>query len=262
MYGASKDNGWIMYNDEHPDGKASDYHGHAKGVIFFDSDGNGFWLVHSVPKFPPATSDSYSYPDAESIYGQSFLCTMLDKNALENIAAQLKYADVYTYDSNFPSSLESSMPNMKSLIDGDHNTGSPTYSVADFSSKRGQSFTSFSKNKDFNADLYSKLVAPQYSSDLWIETWLRPFYGSCCKPTCSYNNQNVRQIQIEDIEYLESQDHSKWCITVPINQKNIVCVGGINRNLTQWKRGGGTVCFKSSDLHTAIVNAVMITDSC
>lgn len=50
------------------------------GVTVFDKD-SGLWLVHSVPKFPPATDKNYSYPSSADIYGQHFLCVSLRSSA-------------------------------------------------------------------------------------------------------------------------------------------------------------------------------------
>lgn len=47
------------------------------GDIAFDQT-SGFWLVHSVPKFPPHLQDGYGYPDSGMMFGQSFLCITLD----------------------------------------------------------------------------------------------------------------------------------------------------------------------------------------
>jgi deoxyribonuclease-2 len=44
----------------------------------FDAKG-GFWLVHSVPRFPfdRASSEPYTYPAYAKTYGQSFICLTL-----------------------------------------------------------------------------------------------------------------------------------------------------------------------------------------
>jgi deoxyribonuclease-2 len=40
-------------------------YGHSKGVLAFeDSTQTGFWLVHSVPRFPRIIEQGYGYPDS------------------------------------------------------------------------------------------------------------------------------------------------------------------------------------------------------
>ena len=42
FYGAGSSDGYLQYNDQTPDGKASGSKGHTKGVVAFDGDG-GYW---------------------------------------------------------------------------------------------------------------------------------------------------------------------------------------------------------------------------
>lgn len=64
--------------------------GHTKGVAMGDNL-SGFWLVHSVPHYPPeASSNVYSYPKTGVIYGQSFLCITLLPKDLNTIGINLK----------------------------------------------------------------------------------------------------------------------------------------------------------------------------
>merc|ERR1712048_813520 len=49
---------YAMYNDEHPNGKKSTSWAHSNGVIGFDGT-SGFWLTHSMPKWPPMLKDGY-----------------------------------------------------------------------------------------------------------------------------------------------------------------------------------------------------------
>ena len=66
----------LLYNDEHPDGNTSFTAGHTKGVVVL-GERRGFWLVHSVPKFPPAAG-KYGYPRTGHMYGQTFLCITIE----------------------------------------------------------------------------------------------------------------------------------------------------------------------------------------
>ena len=54
------------------------------GDVCFDKS-TGFWLVHSVPKFPPVSADGYSYPQTGQKYGQSFLCVTYGYAMLNDI---------------------------------------------------------------------------------------------------------------------------------------------------------------------------------
>ena len=74
-----------MYNDENPDGSTSMAHGHTKGVVVMSEHG-GFWLIHSVPMYPPPTKDgAYSYPESGHTYGQSMLCISLSPSQADNV---------------------------------------------------------------------------------------------------------------------------------------------------------------------------------
>lgn len=71
----------LLYNDEPPHDNTTMTLGHTKGVVVGDSV-SGFWLVHSVPHYPPESgNNAYAYPKTGTVYGQSFLCiTMLPKD--------------------------------------------------------------------------------------------------------------------------------------------------------------------------------------
>ena len=103
--------GYYLYNDEKPDGSSSSYRGHTKGVSVFDANG-GFFLDHSVPRFPPAAEDAYEFPQNEATYGQSFMCVSGDSTALEVIFGQWLYTYPNDYSSNIPEALQSIYPNL------------------------------------------------------------------------------------------------------------------------------------------------------
>lgn len=52
------------------------------GVVVFGIS-NGFWLIHSVPKFP--RNDTYEYPITGRHYGQMGLCISMSYSQLHKI---------------------------------------------------------------------------------------------------------------------------------------------------------------------------------
>lgn len=77
---------WIVYNDEPTNIPMKSTVGHSKGVLAADNS-TGFWLVHSVPKFPqlPYQQNSYMYPSTGVKYGQSFLCMSMLAEELDKV---------------------------------------------------------------------------------------------------------------------------------------------------------------------------------
>jgi deoxyribonuclease-2 len=61
----SKEYSFVFYNDQPPNIPISMVFGHSKGVLAFEENTQtGFWLVHSVPRFPQTIEQGYGYPDS------------------------------------------------------------------------------------------------------------------------------------------------------------------------------------------------------
>ena len=85
-------------------------------------------------------------------------------------------------------------------------------------------------------------MAGALGSSLLAETWMRPAMQSYCTPAQAYSVMNVKTLSMAGATWDEGQDHSKWAVSTS-GAKPTVCIGGVNRMLSQRKRGGGTVCF-------------------
>ncbi len=241
---------YVMYNDEHPDGKTSITAGHTKGVVVFGKD-TGFWLVHSVPKYPPeAATGTYAYPHTGQHYGQSFLCISLrTKESAGSIGQQLLFNRPYVYDYNLPQFARSdaNFKNLRAVAMGKH-MNKPLYHTAAFSSMKSTKFLSLAKTTNFGKDLYAVLVAPVLRSSLLVETW--PNGPGKLNSSCNEGPFQVINIDSLDfpalhpeVNFTTKHDHSKWAVS-PDPQAHHVCVGDINRMATQKRRAGGTVCFQ------------------
>jgi len=260
----SDDVAYLLYNDETPDNVEHPNWGHTKGGIAFDSS-SGFWLVHSVPRFPD-TSIDYIYPKEETEFGQSFLCMTYPKNAFNQITGQFLITKPWVYESNGPSSIISSIPNFQAVISQAWITAAANQSVS-LTTSGGSNFISFAKNIKWDNYLYESFVEPFYNTGLWVESWMngadKDKMPTFCKgSTYAYDCINVREVELPSgPTYKETKDHSKWAASLS-SSIPVVCIGDINRQYSQSNRGGGTACMVNSDVWGQFKSLIASADSC
>ncbi|XP_046370086.2 plancitoxin-1-like [Haliotis rufescens] len=249
---------YVMYNDKTPAGKEPESDGHSKGVFAFDKEA-GFWLVHSTPGFPPNRADGYNWPDTALVNGQSFLCVSYSYSQLNNIASQIVYNYVQVYDHMASASFLSDNPSLAAVINHKH-PGRRTANKVQLTSKQGTPFLSFAKTAAFNDDLYSAFVAPVLQSGLMTETWQDGVGKMPSDCSSSYKVYNVKAITLPNgIDFKETKDHSKWAVSMT---GNWACIGDINRQLHQMKRGGGTVCLQNEKVWSQFNSSVKAYEHC
>lgn len=257
--------GWLMYNDQLPTGDPPEDYGHTKGVLAWDSEG-GFWLVHSVPNFP-VVSEPYSYPRNETKNGQSFLCVSHSISNINVIGEMLLINKPYVFSSNFPSSFASSLSSIEDVLARLWFT-SPIAIKQIMESEGNNSFIVFAKNSEWDQDLYEGIVEPVLNTGLLVQTWregetsrLMPTF---CTPEYYYDSINVLQMYIRSgttpIFWDYTKDHSKWAVSMYGNP--YVCIGDINRMFSQFKRGGGMVCFENESMWMSFNSTITLSDVC
>ena len=267
--------GYAAYNDEAPPpGPKSSTIFHAKGVLATDAETGGFFLSHSVPKFPDLSLDAFNWT-ASQIYGQSFLCVSFDVGRIDAVAAQLqvgRYGAKAFYASNVPTAVAAAVPHLQPLIAGEapSSAENATISGALAAVGGGQAFTMYTKSAAWGKDLGEDLVSPHLQLGFLWETWRRNPYT---EPTYCTNNAtdphpydavNVLDITVgtaPENAFKYTKDHSKWGVSMDRSQP-WVCESDINRMSSQTKRGGGCICFQNAGLHAALTGAVGTTEQC
>ncbi|XP_059920472.1 deoxyribonuclease-2-alpha isoform X1 [Gadus macrocephalus] len=267
LYGGHKNQevAYILYNDQPhkptPGLRNSENtKGHTKGVVLLDKT-QGFWLVHSTPKFPPPRADGqYSYPATGMKKGQSFLCVTYPLKHFQTIGEQLLINQPTVYDCDVPPSLATAVPALLTLC----KQSMPALQVFPqvkpmtnrsviLTSLDGTDFLNFAKGSAFNNDLYSSWVAPTLQSHLLVRFWVCAkghLPSSCTGPWKVLDVSVVNPGHTANIN--ASADHSKWAVSTQApgsgsgsGSRGVggwVCVGDINRIQAEEKRGGGTVC--------------------
>eukprot|EP00105_Crassostrea_gigas_P019538 XP_011438058.1 PREDICTED: plancitoxin-1-like isoform X3 [Crassostrea gigas] len=230
-----------MYNDQPPkssvsmDIKQEASRGHMKGAFAFDKD-SGFWLILSVPNFPAPRKQKYSYEHEQIRYAQSILCISIDRKYMKEMEKIFNLTKPFFYDGSKPL-LKKFNWEMNYYSSGPNGP-----IVTDFITRKGQSFRGYAKSASFGQDLYHPLVAVNLKDNLYVETW-RPDLKTECS---MYKVYDVKKVAFEDGYWFNSKiDHSKWAVT---ENRDWACIGDINRNISQFKRGGGTMC-----IHHAVV---------
>lgn len=260
---------WIVYNDEPTNGPMTVSLGHSKGTVVADKN-LGFWLVHSVPKFPQLpyqNNNSYTYPKTGIKYGQSFLCMSMTAEELDKVGNQLIYNEVLVYGSHFGGDLKSTYPDLYNATLPHETVKNVEVRLQPLRSIEGFEFLSISKNRHFGKDLYEDYITQMAQSNLYTETWLNSYdrFNSSCSG--HYKTMNIKSLTMKDIKGLENvsyksaSDHSKWAVT---GKSSVpwTCIGDINRAEKQTKRGGGTVCTKSMPIWNQYKQLVSNIEKC
>ena len=145
-----------------------------------------FWIVHSVPHFPPIWNSSYQYPGTGHEYGQSALCITYDTKSMNDIMKQMLYNDPKIYSAKWSDLeyLNETMPDFVSLIKpAQPPISNPPWNRSIITtSYGGKQFWSFAKYRRFDKDLYEDWLADEFKSDLFTETWLNspgPLPSNC-----------------------------------------------------------------------------------
>lgn len=158
-----------MYNDETPSGAEDNLLGHTKGVVMSD-DSEGFWLIHSVPHFPP--EGSYSYPETGLRFGQSYLCITMNLENINSVGKQLQYNQPLIYKSFLSNALQNKLSNIYAVTKKLYVKSAPWFRLSSIYSIKGVQFLSFGKTRQFGKELYKDWVANALQSNLLVETWL------------------------------------------------------------------------------------------
>lgn len=255
--------GAIFYNDEDPDGDTHG-NGHMKGTIGL-ADQGGFWIIHSIPRFPQVPSEDWNLPSSARIYGQSAICVNFAPKQIETIVQTLYYAGPHVYDfSRLPQSLAAIYPRARVLMPSRHRryySAHPLF-IVNVTSRGGADFSLFLKSPKFIAPIH-KLIGEHFQSTFVWETWRRSKkLASCCQPVCSYGIENVHDVgnKPQFPEWKYTLDHSKWGISS--RDEQILCVGDLNRESSQESRGGGFLCSNDNRLWTLFAGIIDGVEAC
>ncbi|EDS43235.1 deoxyribonuclease-2-alpha [Culex quinquefasciatus] len=232
----------VLYNDEPPEGKTDGLRGHTKGVVATDGT-SGFWLIHSVPKYPPELAS--------------------ERTRWMQLGVNLVLNEPHVYSYHVPDELRERFPKLVEATRMKTDSKPPHWKVLQLRSRAGVTFNSFAKNRYFKKELYADLIAPSLQSNLLVESWQHGtgnLPSDCSKP--KWTVLNIEGVTIgQQFRFETLQDHSKWAVSGD-SERRFICVGDINRQEHQKVRGGGSVCSELPDVVAAYAGSVGSVESC
>ncbi|CAH8535783.1 unnamed protein product [Dicrocoelium dendriticum] len=259
-----------LYNDEKSDSPTMSHYywwGHMKGAFAFDKSGTGFWIIHSVPKLSEEKG-RYVYPFTGFVYGQHFFCVSLNNSFLTSLVTQLAVSRPWIQDSYISPELAARYPQIPLLFRNVSLTVNISETEPFYSLHGSLTMRHFSKSSACHKDLYADVIAPYLRLGLNVESWQ---HGENEPSICNSGSPAVFNVQsvnfsLLDVHFLSSQDHAKWAVTLrthsaPVNDM-WVCLGDLNRQFSQFNRGGGTMCLQSSRIWEAFYSLIYSVEPC
>ncbi|KPM03727.1 deoxyribonuclease-2-like protein [Sarcoptes scabiei] len=257
----------MFYNDQPPSRRVGSNYAHAKGLMIADAE-QGFWLIHSIPRFISTTEKGYSYKTNGRRYGQVAMCLSLSVAELAKVVAKnLLVARPYVYSINIEDGNSDLGKALKVLKR--HKYSKITQSYLKITTLGGEQFHSYYKSPNYRVDLYADIVAKSTQTSLRVESWRHPLSRSL-KSECDSPRTEVENIEKISLSFgntdltgtfESSQDHSKWVVS-RLEREDMVCVGDINRAPSQFHRGGGTTCMMNDNIWKKFNNLVSEIERC
>ncbi|XP_036916864.1 deoxyribonuclease-2-beta isoform X1 [Sturnira hondurensis] len=254
---------YLMYNDGVP--KAGNYsrkYGHTKGLLLWNKV-QGFWLIHSIPQFPPVPEEGYGYPPTGRRNGQTGICVTFKYNQYEAIDSQLLVCNPNIYSCSIPTTFHQELTHMPRLCAGSSTSETPGQHLASLQSAQGQNFLHFAKSDSFLDDIFVAWMAQHLKTHLLTETWQRKRQQLPSNCSLPYHVYNVKAIKISGQSYFSShQDHAKWCVSQKRSKNRWTCIGDLNRSPHQAFRSGGFICTQNQHIYQAFQGLVLYYENC
>ena len=280
IYAYPGDFSFVMYNDEPGrNGRRNMNLGFSKGVLAANKD-QGFWMVHSLPQFPPRADQCYDYPRNNG-EGDMFFCMSIKADKLDKVVTQLKTIQPNVYDSYLREDIVTKVTEITSLNGQNmYNQGGggmygAGYGVANPEGKeeielsKGKKITSYSRftNRDQTGDFYQSLER-SLQKNIFVKTRDSSLGSSCSgyvqtlnikRVGMSFNPQAVPLYAYSTGPWNNNYDRSRWVVTA---QENEVCITDLDRRRDHSKRGGLALCIDDKEVWKTFSDSTVQLEQC
>ncbi|XP_066482642.1 deoxyribonuclease-2-beta [Tiliqua scincoides] len=243
---------YVMYSDSPPSQMNYSWtHGHSKGFLLLDKS-QGFWVIHSIPAFPPFPKDGYGYPPPGKKNGQTVICLTFQYNQFAEIDKQLSCYNPNIYNCSIPTIFQPDLFNLQILCAGSELPPVPwKYRLSKLQSSQGEILFNFAKTQYYHEDIYLAWMAQRLETDFLIESWQHQGHELFSNCSLHYHVYNIKLIETPwNSSFSSYYDHSKWCVSRR-SEDQWTCIGDLNHAAQQAKRSGGFICTQNQYIFKA-----------
>ncbi|XP_053104039.1 deoxyribonuclease-2-beta [Hemicordylus capensis] len=254
---------YVMYNDGPPNKMNYSWmHGHTKGFLLLDKS-QGFWVIHSIPEFPPFPEDGYGYPSTGKKNGQTVICLTFRYDQFAEIDKQLSCYNPNIYNCSIPKLFHPDLFNLQILCAGLALPPVPwQHRLSKLQSAQGETLFSFAKTKYYHEDIYLAWIAQTLKTDVLVESWQRNGHELLSNCSLPYHVYNINLIKTPwNSSFFSHHDHSKWCVSWR-SEDQWICIGDLNRTVQQAWRSGGFICTQNQYIYKVFRLLVLSYYSC
>ncbi|KAJ7332553.1 hypothetical protein JRQ81_014733 [Phrynocephalus forsythii] len=254
---------YVIYNDGPPNNMNYSWtRGHSKGFLFLDQD-KGFWVIHSIPEFPPFPEDGYSYPHSGKYNGQTVICLTFRYDQFAEIDKQLLCYNPNIYNCSIAKAFQLELFNLQMMCTGSEPPPVPwKQRLIQLQTAQGEIVFNFAKTHSSHEDIYVAWMAQKLQTDFLIESWHHKGHGLFSNCSLPYHVYNIKQIKIPwNASFSSYFDHSKWCVSLKAKDQ-WTCIGDLNYAAYQAKRSGGFVCTQNRFIYKAFGSLVLQYYNC
>uniref|UniRef100_I3LFM5 Deoxyribonuclease-2-beta n=1 Tax=Sus scrofa TaxID=9823 RepID=I3LFM5_PIG len=236
------------------------FYRNAKLLIYWHHVHPGFWLIHSIPQFPPIPEEGYDYPPTGKRNGQTGICITFKYNQYEAIGSQLLVCNPNVYGCSIQSPFTRSWFTCPAVCQV-RSSEIPSRHFTTLQSAQGQNFLHLQKT--YIAHIFAAWMAQRLKTHLLTETWQRKRQELPSNCSLPYHVYNIKAIKISRQSYFSSyQDHAKWCISQKGTKNHWTCIGDLNRSPYQAFRSGGFICTQNRHIYHAFQGLVLYYENC
>lgn len=186
-----------------------------RGLVYDKT--SGYFLLHSLPRFPRRTSSNKfidELPDNAGIYGQHFLCMTTNLENNNKIIKTLNIINPQLVISNGEGdNVGYETDEVLKLVKNKFDKNLPPQLTNSIKTISGKEFIFFSRSRNEESLQYDTLIPEYFKDDFFVETWTKPkMLDSICKGP--YEIRNVKKLKFDKWEYISTQEHSIWAVSV------------------------------------------------